>query len=95
MKNCPLNNFTPCNINCAWYHYDKGDSCAITSLAKINSKLLKPNLEEIEKTKEINTAIAINNIEVQKKTASLLDECQDYIKKEKAKSQRELERWDT
>lgn len=96
MKYCPLNNFKDCNVNCAWYGYDDGDSpCAIASLAKINLKILKPNIEEIEKTKEINTAIAINNMEVQKKTAVLLDRCSTYINNEIAKSQLELERWDT
>ena len=96
MRCCPLNNFKECRVDCAWYQYDGYDSpCVIASLTKINSKLIEPNLKEIEKTREINTAMALNNIEVQKKTATLLDKCSTYINKEIARSQLEQERWDT
>ena len=99
-KYCPIKD-SVCDNFCAWY--DKNDKgCRLIiginiigeSLKAINSKLIEPNLEEIQKTKEINTAIALNNIETQKKIAVLLDECSSYIKKEKAKAQLELERWD-
>lgn len=96
MRYCPLNNFKECNVNCAWHHFVHGEStCAIKSLASIDTKILTPNIEEMRKTKELNEIVILNNMEVQKKTAALLDECSSYIKKEKAKAQLELERWDT
>ena len=86
-KYCPIKD-KPCNSSCAW-HVDYGRCSFILSinaigenLKAINSKLIEPNLEEIQKTKEINTAIALNNIEIQKKAAALFDECSSYIKKE-------------
>lgn len=101
MSYCPLKGGS-CNNMCAWAKEDSYGCSLISALLAIgenlkaiNSKLIEPNLEEIQKTKEINTAIALNNIETQKKTAALLDECSSYIKKEKARTQLELERWDT
>lgn len=101
MISCPIKN-SYCTNTCAWYKYSN-DQCSLISslesiarnLQKINEKLIEPNLEEIEKTREINTAMALNNIEVQKKTATLLDKCSTYINKEIARSQLEQERWDT
>ena len=100
MSHCPLKD-RACISTCAWYT-DYGKCSFIlaieaigVNLKAINSKILEPNLEEIQKTKEINTAMALNNIETQKKTAALLDKCSTYINKEIARSQLELERWDT
>ena len=98
-KYCPIKD-KPCNSSCAW-HVDYGRCSFILSieaieenLKAINSKLIEPNLEEIQKTKEINMAIALNNIETQKKTAALLDVCQSFIKEEQARAQLEQERWE-
>ena len=95
MSFCPIKD-RYCTSTCAWYN---NTQCAFVSslesiarnLQKINEKLIEPNLEEIEKTKEINTAMVLNNIEVQKKTAILLDKCSTYINKEIARSQLEQE----
>ena len=97
MSHCPIKDRT-CTSTCAWYAHS-GECSFILSiksigenLKAINSKLLEPNLEEIQKTKEINTAMALNNIETQKKTAALLDKCSTYINKEIARAQLEQER---
>lgn len=96
MSYCPLKGGS-CHNTCAWAKEDYYGCSFISALSAIgenlkaiNSKILEPNLEEIQKTKEINTAIALNNIETQKKTAALLDKCSTYINKEIAKSQDEI-----
>lgn len=88
MSYCPLKGGS-CHNTCAWAKEDSYGCSFISALSDIgenlkaiNSKLIEPNLEEIQKTKEINTAIALNNIEIQKKAAALFDECSSYIKKE-------------
>lgn len=98
MISCPIKN-SYCTNTCAWYKCSN-DQCGLISslesiarnLQKINEKLIEPNLEEINKTREINTAMALNNIEVQKKTAALLDKCSTYINKEIVRSQLEQEK---
>ena len=98
MISCPIKN-SYCTNTYAWYKYSN-DQCGLISslesiarnLQKINEKLIEPNLEEINKTREINTAMALNNIEVQKKTAALLDKCSIYINKEIVRSQLEQEK---
>ena len=100
MSYCPLKG-GGCNNTCAWAKEDYYGCSFISALSAIgenlkaiNSKLIEPNLEEIQKTKEINMAIALNNIETQKKTAALLDVCQSFIKEEQARAQLEQERWE-
>ena len=99
MSYCPIKNGS-CLSTCAWN--DNWNCALITAikginknLSEINSKLLEPNPHEIQKTRDLNNAMIVNNMEVQKRTAALLDECSSYIKNEKARAQLELERWDT
>lgn len=100
MSYCPLKGGS-CSNTCAWAkkgYYGCSFISALSAIGEnlkaINSKLIEPNLEEIQKTKEINMAIALNNIETQKKTAALLDVCQSFIKEEQARAQLEQERWE-
>ena len=100
MSYCPLKGGS-CHNTCAWAKEEDYGCSFISALSDIgenlkaiNSKLIEPNLEEIQKTKEINMAIALNNIETQKKTAALLDVCQSFIKEEQARAQLEQERWE-
>lgn len=54
MKKCPLNNFSSCQNDCAWY-LPKSQCCSVAKLAKLNSidalselKAIQRNLSSIE-----------------------------------------------
>lgn len=101
MSYCPLRGGS-CSNTCAWAreeHYGCSFISALSAIGEnlkaINSKLIEPNLEEIQKTKEINTAMALNNIETQKKATALLDKCSVYLNKAIVQAQLEQEKWYT
>lgn len=98
---CPIKNRS-CDNFCAWYDKSARDCRLIINLnaigenlKEINKKLLDPEHEDAKSIRELQKASLINNMEVQHKTAALLDSCSQYISSEIAKPELSLERWDT